>query len=1271
MKNKKSNSDTDQEKPKPKDGTSKAGTAREVSEREVGSKLHIQTIDGSPRRRRGASPELRPMSIAIVYFTFEEATSFIRENGIVTKVGYKKLAQKTLSLPKDPSIHYGLEWQGWEFFFGIETPYGTLEECQTAARALGIKGRVEYEIRRREDRKLPADPGLIYKSFPGYAVFLGLLDVPYDTYEEASNAAIQLGIKTSSAYYMKRKQDPRLVVSPSRYYSNKWSGWPHFLNTAQDRSHSRVVSEDKYETYDQFKKAVQTLGIKTQSEYWKRYQEDPELPYSPHLVYADEWEGWGRAMAGRRSYLCATWQEAKAIALPYNFVSRSEYENGYRDDDRLPSSPDKKFHDFPGWNDFLLPDPIDSLNNVKLAIQILKIKSEEEYDLARYRYSTLPEHPDLLFCSEWVNWYEACGLPEPYTYYELQEIVQINKCQTYNDYRKLWTRLKDPRMPFMPSKHYQEYTDLFAFLGTEPPYLLSNVSGISTGWVEDIKFYIKNLHAKNRREFTLCKFLRHYVEPADMGKNVQEFLTRKSIDTRTFCDWLDTYEDPIVRRQMCFEINDYLNDALRRLFTDEDETTGEVVRVVGAMNPLAALEIDGTTSRHNETVKPALAYQYVEAIKNWIVPESAKSFSDLKNIQQFDGDYFQVDQALIDFNDPNCIYRNSGNKYYLWYPGNWMALYTLVSVPARGRQIMYNDSGEADEYLVEIVNGNPVLIFNTGPLAQKGKQEGFVCQASDGGWGMHFTSNKTSYEGAGYDVSWIPEQLIFWMCTLREWQRKYNSITRPKPWSECSKRTNLSAKKLQLKGANCFLFRGFGEEQPPIFANLMTHRLAAALYFTQPKGLNLASFNGNDKYSILTRYSSRFTPHSMRVSLITAYVMDFGMPVEIVMKIVGHSSIVMSIYYVKIGAAKMRKLMTEGEKRALLNQAIDAQIMLEQNRLDEMTSQMVANNSEALEALMSGKTGTQLVRDYGICPYAGSRCEDGGLKLASSSWAPVPAGHLGIQNCPRCRHFVTSPVFLGGLVSLWNEISLRVNLCGEKYNELDKQLEQYRAKVQALDYLEMDMEQLGKTFDSRERVKTEAAIRSLQAEMERVAKKMDMFLCDMQAITKLVNDCKVALGQTNLNSSKDESQIQLIVHNQSEFQIEFEETSLFRQLNEVCVNATIYQSASAEFANPRRSQMIDRMASINNIHPVMCHLSEHEQLLLGNQVTNFFFKRLQNWDRIERIMDGQMLLKDLGGEESITTQELIEIFSSHSFGTLNNEDSELNSVFIELEPPKT
>ncbi|BBV98450.1 gamma-mobile-trio integrase GmtZ [Pseudomonas monteilii] len=1189
----------------------------------------------------------RPMLIAQVFKSYEEAREFVIAHGVVKIKHYRELQGKHTDLPKNPVQVYAGKWVDWNTFFDIPEYY-TLDELCQVVRGMGLITTRSYNEARQTDPKMPPEPFKIYKGFPGYAVLFGTEELPYKTIEEAAAACARVGIKHVDDYRRKRYLDPRLPKSPSKTYGREFCNWALFLGIDESDAPDPSVY-GFYPTFAEFMEAVKRLDVTSKEDYLRKYSQDPMLPARPENTYLTQWRGWAPITQAKTTYFCTTWQQARELALPHKFFGAEDYRKNWRVDSRLPASPEKRFSDFPGWPAFLMPEACSNLEDLKLAIKILKLKTVEAYHTARPLYPLLPENPEKLFADEWKGWPNALGLPDPYPYEDLKAIAIQHKCRTRSDYRALQKKLKDPRMPHFPENTYDEWVNIYDFLDLDLPFKLEQISEQSKGWRDDFAHFIDNSPVRGSLDHSLCKFLRNYIEPNDLGGNVREFLTKKVVDTKKFLQFLEAESDPIIGRRIWFEVNKYLNDALKRHFTEEDEN-GFLYIVPGASNPLAAVEFQGQREKPSESVKPVLAYQYVEEVRNWIIPQEAKSFADLKNIQSFDADFREVDKSLLDFDDPNCIWRESGGKYYLWVPTFWVALYCLVSVPARGRQIMYNDSGEADEYIVELVDGKPAWVKNTGSLAILGNQKGFVKRELDSegkpAWGMSFTSNKTSYDGAGYDVPWIPEPMIYWLTVLRDWQRKYNPITRITPWVDC-KNTGLSKKKLARKGSNTFLFRGFEEDQPPAFAPALTVRLAAALYNIQPRNLVLATFDEEARTSALTAYDSRFTPHSMRVSLITAYVAEFGMPIHIIMKIAGHASIVMSVYYTKIGGAKMRHQMAEGEKRALMNKAVHAQLMIEQNRLDELRHQLVSNSEEALAALMSGMTGTQLVRDYGICPYAGSRCEDGGPLINVDVNHATPAGYLGMQNCPRCRHFITGPVFLGGLSALWTEISLAVTLIFEQYSDMDKLATENKLKIQALDREEAMCMRAGIEFDETGRVGLELANSRLHADMEGLATKMDLHLCDMQAITALINDSRVVLNNQAQVAEEGESvPLQLIATDRNDIEIEYEETSFYQHLNEVCVNATIYQSSSAMLATPRRSQIIDRMAQMNDLRPTMFNLSEKEQLVLGNQITEFFMTRLNSWNKVNKLITGELLIDDLQGPDRISKPDFARLLET-------------------------
>jgi integrase len=156
----------------------------------------------------------------------------------------------------------------------------------------------------------------------------------------------------------------------------------------------------------------------------------------------------------------------------------------------------------------------------------------------------------------------------------------------------------------------------------------------------------------------------------------------------------------------------------------------------------------------------------------------------------------------------------------------------------------------------------------------------------------------------------MPKELAYWLIKLRKWQQKYNPNNSPTKWLDC-KRTNLNEIQRRQKGSNCFIFRDYGKNDPGNFGGRLATRLAAALFFAPKDEISLATYK-NQTYNVfkedlrdhcsfaLSKFKSQYTPHAMRVSLINAYAYEFGIPLEVIMKLVGHSSFLMSIYYITV-----------------------------------------------------------------------------------------------------------------------------------------------------------------------------------------------------------------------------------------------------------------------------------------------------------------------------------------------------------------------------------
>jgi hypothetical protein len=1191
-----------------------------------------------------------------IYPTLIEAIKAIKLLRISTRKEYDDRYKEDPRLPSNLKKYYSKEWpikDGKVDFLGIslKNTYKKLALAQKAIEKLGITSMREYSKRYKEDPRLPSNPHeYYYREWPAKAfntTFDGIIkEEKYRRFSEAQAAVINLGIKSSNEYYKRYKEDPKLPPNPKFYYAGNWpakNGWPIFLGT-------EIVS--LYSTFAEAQEAAALLGIKSSSEYRLRRKEDPRLPSDPTKSYSKDWpikDGWSVFLRRKIRYFYRTLAEVRDVVISLGITSLREYAVRYKEDKKLPSQAYKYYKE--EWSrlnstiDFFIPYKINSFSLLVQAIKVIGIKNSLEYRQSRKRYSQLPSNPRRSFPNDFIDWYHLCKIPKPYSYFKLQSLVKSQNIKTIRQYKMWAAASKNPSIPLNPAKNIfykNEWVNWYVFLEKDPPFRPDYIHEPYTAWRDEINEFMRFAKGAGTKKTYLCKFVRLYIQKYQLGISPIDFVVNKIINISNFRELLSQESSP---SSLYNAVDEFIDFVIREKCSDEDPDTGEVIQMQGAKNRLKDIMLPEEELKltPDETVKPALSYQYVQALRNWTIPSDAKTFSDLKHLHKFDADWVKVPIAKIDKNDPDCVFEIIDDKFAkIWVPIYWMHAYSLFSVPLRGIQIGYNDSGEGDEYIPEYNNNKIVWVKNQGRLAGLTSNQGMIKRYPNNEFGMFSTSNKTSINTGSQSVPWMPIELAYWLIKLRKWQAKYNPINAPKAWLECE-RTNLNEIQRKQKGVNCFLFRDFGEEECGTFSGRLANRLAAALYFIQEEGAPLAICKGN--HSALSHYKSEFTPHSMRVSLITIYVMEYNLDLSIIMKIAGHSSIVMSVYYVKTQGVVLRKRVEEGEKRALKSQVDATQSMIEQLRIDEIKANLIGNSEETLNALNNSiPAGNYLFRDWGLCPHAGTRCRDGGEIIGGTKVrSPVPIGYLGGENCVRCRHFITGPAFIGGLLAIFQEISLYVQNKQSHHDELLQDENELLKTLEAEDEREYICNKNYEEFDDTNRKEIFASIRKTKSEYEVVAKKMDPLYCDLGAISTLIHQCQALLNQSNLSTNDDDTDLQLIIKEGHELQVIAEEVSHYDLLSEVCENAEIYQSASADLAITPRTQLLDKMMLRNNLEPSLFTLTSNQQLKAGNQLNRLFKERLKSHVKVNDLIEGKLLLTDLEEHERIESVDLLNV----------------------------
>ncbi len=213
-----------------------------------------------------------------LYTTWQESSEAAIRLGFTKMKSYVDGFRQDSHLPSNPRITYQ-DYPGDSIFFGRQKRnlYKTWQEAGKAATALEITSAMDYREKHKANPRLPGGPEN-YKNFPGWEKFLGKEKrKPYLKLEQAKKAVKKLGIKDSSDYLKRYKEDNKLPAAPSKRYAKEWKGWVDF------------VGGKFYSTIAEASKAAKRLEFQNSTEYKKRYKEDPRLPSDPLSAYKGEW----------------------------------------------------------------------------------------------------------------------------------------------------------------------------------------------------------------------------------------------------------------------------------------------------------------------------------------------------------------------------------------------------------------------------------------------------------------------------------------------------------------------------------------------------------------------------------------------------------------------------------------------------------------------------------------------------------------------------------------------------------------------------------------------------------------------------------------------------------------------------------------------------------------------------------------------------------------------------------------------------------------------
>ena len=738
-----------------------------------------------------------------------------------------------------------------------------------------------------------------------------------------------------------------------------------------------------------------------------------------------------------------------------------------------------------------------------------------------------------------------------------------------------------------------------------------------------------------------------------------------------YCNYIATFIDWIIDEFFC-------------------EPSDSGIRCPLFRNPFRKIR---TIRGRNETVYNPLPYRYIQDLRLILCPKPVDgNFNDWVWAQNqhsagkggTKGDWMQVAFGHIDINDPDCVWRKreftesktrKRTVYEIWSPVYAMALFIKLHLPLRTYQVRMLDSGEADTWRYEqgkwiennvhsFCRGNQSHPYERGVFRRifDSHQQVFTT-------GLYVNTNKTADAGKnaidrGYVIPWEHRIVLRWLEKFRNWQEKYNPIPSP---TDCTtlKRKHLGMIKsrpaLEAMGNICFLFRwasakGDDKARPvpdgPL-ARLWYKLLLQLESQLFERGETLKSgeklrlvFEYPENIPSFDRTKTYFPLHSLRVSLITAYTLHTDLPLPIISKLLaGHSNLLMTIYYSKIGSGVMTSRMEDATRKLEREETESVKQFLANAELKQIKSKMAYSDAGTLEAALANRNPIGWEnRHHGICLVGGNTLQSTNSSQAGGCWnggpliadrqnpsdrvfAPVPHGP---ENCVRCRWFVSDARFLPALNAHLNFLSYRASEAAR----LALQIENEREELEDELYL---AQETGKLFLKHE--ERQVLHRRYEKQMTEADELAKDFLATFRLISRIIqieaerikgdqSDKLVAVG-----SADDVGHRLSIVESNSK---------LF-QLSLICRDAEIYPDLCDDLqktgAIQERSIALNRILMRNGYQPIFLQMDRQQQLIAGNAMLRQMAKQASSMDEFEGY---HQVANYLEAEQYLIDQKLLQ-----------------------------
>ncbi|OOY05218.1 VPA1269 family protein [Thioclava sp. F28-4] len=607
---------------------------------------------------------------------------------------------------------------------------------------------------------------------------------------------------------------------------------------------------------------------------------------------------------------------------------------------------------------------------------------------------------------------------------------------------------------------------------------------------------------------------------------------------------------------------------------------------------------DTSASERGKSNKPVLPRRIIELAKQILI-EDDYAFS-----RRFEDQHINMA-------------RGGDSAAELFVPTISNLLYLILSVPIRTAQAVMLDSGEADEVIVSL---DGETFKNKHPLARKGRRLGYARRFAGTSPGTQFcglfvsTNKEAVHKQKGYEIPFHDAKLMEVLASQRLFQEQYNPI------DIMVDRSLLSFKDWRYNGAHAdqlekytYLFRditkGSRRWDLPGRNDINKHwlRLLQEIQLRleaegTPVRLVWEDSNG--------RLKTEFTLHSLRVSNITHFI-EAGVPLHVLAEFLsGHQTLVMTLYYTKLGPRKIHEIISEASKNF-----VDSDEDEFFDKLREMSDDMLRENlvgrDDGFALLPSGDPGLWHVDIDGICTAGKTMCEQG-LERKDPETAIVTYEkiHPDGFNCALCRFYVTGPAFLAGQVTVANSLFYAIRQRSEQQEEIYQRVKGARARG-----------------NNRAARKEQDYLDKVTIELEERIASLGSRIANIYASLDLMDDQdKRGSEKTALITKLDKPEIEARVS----------EASIFESVEWASQALEFFPQLPDSNARFRKGILLERMAEENGLKRLLLKLSDDELLRASNRLT-IMMTEFYGAKETDDLMSGKLMLEEIGGLSSFET----------------------------------